>query len=144
MRRFVRSQSGAAMVELAVVLPFLIFLLIGVIEVGRYMYFGIVAAHAAEAGAQYGAQSLGNASDSSGIEAAAAADAPNVSVTASPMPVCLESGQSVACPSGTPSPNMTEYIKVTVTGSFQSLLNYPGIPNPLPVTATAMMRVLGQ
>ena len=38
------------MVEFALLAPVFIFMMIGVIEVSRYMYFGIVAAHAARAG----------------------------------------------------------------------------------------------
>jgi Flp pilus assembly protein TadG len=132
------------MVEFAIVLPFLVFMLIGTIEMGRYMYFAIVTQHASEAGAQYGAQSLANSSNSTGIRAAVVADAPNVNVTASPAALCLESGVSTPCPVGTPSPGVVEYVQVKVTGTFTSLLNYPGIPNNVPVTATTTMRVLGQ
>jgi hypothetical protein len=31
-----------------------------------------------------------------------------------------------------------------VTGLFNSLLNYPGIPNSLPISGSAMMRVATQ
>jgi len=142
--KLLRGRSGSALVEFAITAPFLILLLIGVIELGRYMYFAIVTQHASEAGAQYGAQSLANAANNTQIEAAVAADAPNVSVTASPEAICLSSGQSVNCPVGTPSPGVTEYVQVKVSGTFKSLLNYPGIPNNVPITATTTMRVLAQ
>ena len=45
-----KSQRGSAMVEFAVVLPMLAMLMIGLIDVGRYTYFAIMAAHAARAG----------------------------------------------------------------------------------------------
>lgn len=51
MRKLLRGSSGSAMVEFAIAMPFLVLLLIGVIELGRYMYFAIVAQHASEAGA---------------------------------------------------------------------------------------------
>jgi hypothetical protein len=35
-------------------------------------------------------------------------------------------------------------VTVKVTGSFNSLLNYPGVPTGIPVTASATMRVLVQ
>jgi Flp pilus assembly protein TadG len=143
-RKLLAGTSGTAVVEFAIALPFLVLLLIGTIELGRYMYFAIVTQHASEAGAQYGAQSLANAANSANIEAAVAADAPNVSVSASPAAYCLQSGQSVSCPVGTPSPGVTEYVQVKVSGTFKSLLNYPGIPNSVPITATTTMRVLAQ
>ena len=52
MRRIARAESGAAIVELALVLPVLMAVLMGIIEVGRYAYLGIVAAHAARSGAE--------------------------------------------------------------------------------------------
>ncbi len=67
LRRALRSERGTSIVEFAILAPVLIFLVIGVIEIGRYMYFGIVAAHMAESGARYGAQSLGTAADVTGM-----------------------------------------------------------------------------
>ncbi len=151
MRKLLRSQAGAAMVEFAIALPFLVLLMIGVIEVGRYMYFGIVAAHAAEAAAEYGSQSLTTASDTTGIKNAASADDGGLTtLVASPAPLCLHSDGSltgttpVTCPTGTPPAGTTEYVQVTVSGTFQSLLNYPGMANSLPVSASATMRIQSQ
>jgi Flp pilus assembly protein TadG len=133
------------MVEFAIALPFLVLLMIGVIEVGRYMYFGIVAAHAAEAAAEYGSQSLATASDTTGMKNAASADDGGLTtLVASPSPLCLQSSTPVACPTGTPPAGTTEYVKVTVTGTFQSLLNYPGMANSLPVSASTTMRIQSQ
>ncbi len=147
--KLLRSQSGAAMVEFAIALPFLVFMVIGVVEVGRYMYFGILAAHAAEAAAEYGSQTLATAADITGMKNAASADSAGLSTfLASPAPLCLQtSGDSstpVACPTGTPPAGTIEYVQVNVTGTFHSLLNYPGMPNSLPVSASTTMRVLSQ
>jgi Flp pilus assembly protein TadG len=133
------------MVECAVALPFLVLLMIGVIEVGRYMYFGVLAAHAAEAAAEYGSQTLTTAADISGMKSAASADSAGLSAfLASPQPLCLAGSTPVACPTGTPPAGTIEYVQVTVTGTFHSLLNYPGMANTLPVTASTTMRVLSQ
>jgi Flp pilus assembly protein TadG len=152
MLKLLRSQSGAAMVEFAIALPFLVFMVIGVVEVGRYMYFGILAAHAAEAAAEYGSQTLATAADTTGIKNAASADSAGLSTfLASPAPLCLQtSGETgstpapVTCPTGTPPAGTIEYVQVTVTGTFHSLLNYPGMPNSLPVTASTTMRIQDQ
>jgi Flp pilus assembly protein TadG len=55
-RRLFRAESGTSLVEFAILAPVIIFLLIGVIEIGRFAFFSILAANAARAGAQYGAQ----------------------------------------------------------------------------------------
>ena len=147
MKRLLRSQSGTAMVEFAVVLPVLVFLVIGVIEVGRYMFFGIEMAHAAEAGAQYGSLSIANSQNAQAVAAAAVADAPNSGVTnvqVSPSPTCTYGGVQTPCPSGTEAPGYTYYVSVKITGTMNSLLNYPGIPSNVPISATTTMRVLNQ
>lgn len=147
MKNFFRSQSGTAMVEFAVVLPVLVFLVIGVIEIGRYMFFGIELAHMAEAGAQYGSLSITNSQNSTAVSAATLADAPSSGITGvsvSPSPTCTYAGAAAPCPSGTEAPGYTYYVKVKVTGTVTSLLSYPGIPSGIPVSATTTMRVLNQ
>lgn len=69
------------MLEMAIALPILLLLLLGVIEVGRYAQLAILVADAARAGALYGAQNLATAGQTSnavppnGIEIAAQTDA---------------------------------------------------------------------
>jgi Flp pilus assembly protein TadG len=150
-RKLFRSQAGTSMVEFALVAPVLIFLLIGLIEVGRYTYFGILAANAARAGVQYGAQDLYTAQDKAGMTSAALGDGQNLSnwtaanggITADYL--CSSNGAlAVSCGLSSPPAGTVYYVKVTVTGTFQSLLNYPGIPNNVPVSGSAMMRVVSQ
>ncbi len=149
-RNLLRSQSGAAIVEFAIVAPVLIFLVIGLIEIGRYMYFGIVAAHAAEAGAVYASQTIATSEDIPGTTSAVNADSSNVTWTeVKPTPKCLQNGTGVTCPASAnttldTSNGLVYYVTVKVTGSFNSLLNYPGVPTGIPVTASATMRVLVQ
>jgi Flp pilus assembly protein TadG len=82
-------ERGQSLLEVALALPILLLLLLGIIEVGRYAQLAIVVADAARAGAIYGAQSSAtagqtdNAADQSGnntsppngIEVAAQTDA---------------------------------------------------------------------
>jgi Flp pilus assembly protein TadG len=67
-------NSGQALVELALVVPLLLTLALGVIEIGRYAYIAILVGNAARAGAAYGAQGRTFSSDTGGIIAAALAD----------------------------------------------------------------------
>lgn len=143
----VRSESGTSMIEFALVLPVLIFLLIGIIEVGRYTFFGVLAANAARAGVQYGAQDLSHAQDTNGMRAAALNDGQNLAQwTASPSYLCSVNGGSLqTCNTANmPASGTIYYVKVSVTGSFRSLMNYPGIPTNVPVSGSAVMRVVNQ
>ncbi len=144
----IRDSQGSALVELAVAAPFLALLLLGVIDVGRYTYDGILAAHAARAAAQYGSQNLVTAADTNGMKSAASQDAQSLSNwSVSVTPMCNNSSQMSACPANSTmaiSSNMIYYVQVTVSGTFNPLIAYPGIPKTIPVSATTTMRVDGQ
>jgi len=148
----VADNRGTSAMEFALLAPVIVFLLIGVIEVGRYMYFSVLASHAARAGVQYASQNTETAADAgangSGTRNAALADAQNLSAWSVQSSVtCTIASQASTCPSNTANSvpaNLTYYVVVKVTGRFTSLLNYPGIPNSFPITATAIMPVSSQ
>jgi Flp pilus assembly protein TadG len=148
-KEVVRSDRGTSLVEFALVAPMLLFLLVGLIEVGRYATFAIMAASAARAGAQYGTQNLTTAIDTTGMEAAALQDGQNIPNFAPKVAhLCSVNGAALTtCPSmgagGMPA-NTVYYVRVQVTGTFKSLLNYPGIPPSIPVSGSIVMRVTGQ
>lgn len=143
--KFLRSQCGTAMIEFSLLAPVLIFLVIGLIECGRYVYYGVLAAHAAEAGAQFGAQNLTNAANADGMRTAAKTDGQNLGWTVTPQTMCSTNGAAlVTCAPGTPAAGVVYYVQVNVTGTFHSMLNYPGIPTAAPVGATTTMRVISQ
>jgi Flp pilus assembly protein TadG len=148
-RRLVRNERGTSLIEFSLLAPVFIFLLIGLVEVGRYTYYGIVAAHAARAAVHYGSVGLTTAADTAGMKTAAVADAPAVSGaswTVTPTHFCTVSGAPIVCPgdNGSVSPTLVYYVQVQVTGTIRSLLNYPGIPTNIPISATAVMRVQDQ
>jgi Flp pilus assembly protein TadG len=149
-----RAESGASLVEFAVFAPLFAFLLVGLIEIGRFMFFSILAANAARAGAQYGAQDLTTAFDTSGITNSALQDGQNLSNWTAPgggitvQQLCVVNGAAPqpCATSGTAGPpqNTIYYVNVHVTGVFETLLNYPGIPNNVPISGSSMMRVITQ
>lgn len=87
-REYFRSESGQSLVELALLTPLLLLLALGVIEMGRYAYIGIVVGNAARAGASYGVVRPG---DSAGITTAACNDFLN-NFGGKPAPSCDGSG----------------------------------------------------
>lgn len=144
-RRFIRSPAGGAAVELAVVFPVLVLLLIGVADYGRVFFTSIAVANAARAGAEWGANSPGNAfgpatnienfAKQDGIEAGAITVAaattcrcgPNV-VPCSTTPTCAGYGVPRA------------FVEVTASKTVSLILPYPGVPNNLQIVRKATFR----
>lgn len=143
-----RHEAGGAAVELAVMAPILILLCLGVIEIGRYENVSIKMVNAARAGVQYGAQSLVTASNDAGMQQAALADGENasgLSAIATHICQCSDGSASTCLSSDCPAPlHRIVWVKVTTTGSFNSLLSVPGIPSSIAVGSTAVMRSLQQ
>lgn len=153
------------MLEVALLTPMLLLLLLGVVEMGRYAYIGILVGNAAHAGAMYGSESVANSADTAGIQTAADNDFQNNGQIVSTLTVnsftscgCDKggtiSGQTNAC-STTADPNIANTIaacstggghwvvmcNVEASGTFSSLFNYPGIPSSITVDRTATLRV---
>ena len=144
-RRIERSR-GQGLVEMAVVLPLLLLLFVGVIDFGRVYYTTMTVAHAARAGAQYGAQNNTTSSDIPGMEQAALDAAGDVSdVTADARQFCqCASGQSVDCildPDTCPEGVQQVYVQVTAEKVFTTMMQYPGIPNTADVKRQVTIRV---
>ena len=149
-----RRQSGQSLLELAFLVPVLLLVALGVIEVGRYAYIGILVGNAARAGTAYGTQSLPQSVDTVGITTAADNDFQNngqnvssLTVTAAVSCGCDSTGTVAAaactgagagtCASG----HWVVILSVTASGTFSSLFNYPGIPASITVSRTSSMRV---
>jgi Flp pilus assembly protein TadG len=139
-RRAALKEQGTSLLELAFLLPILILLLLGVIDVGRYAELSIRAANAARAGAQYGAQSLADANDWQGIGQAVRDDAPTMAPNSSIVCYCSGSPCNPANPCVAPNTEI-QYVSVTVKGAFTPLFPYPGLPSFPNVSSTAQMRI---
>jgi Flp pilus assembly protein TadG len=159
------KQAGQALIELAFVLPLLLVLALGVIEVGRYAYIAILVGNAARAGADYGAQSNAQSVDTTGIQNAAYYDfaggtsSSNSSnglsqstITVTSVVACgCDSGGSITsagCTTATnanagscTTGNWVVYVSVTASGTFNALFGYPGIPSSITVSRTATIPV---
>jgi Flp pilus assembly protein TadG len=158
--RSLASSRGAALVEMAVVLPFLGLILVGTIDFGRVFHTAMAVTKAARAGAQYGTQSSANAFNVTGMQAQAQGATPGGEVSA------ITANASLACwctpdapasssyvettircngtlPGGGTCPNGTHFtVAVTVRASttFTTVSSYPGIPRSVPITRTVTMR----
>jgi Flp pilus assembly protein TadG len=163
-----RSQSGQALLEAALVTPLLLALLVGTIELGRYAYIGILVGNAARAGAAYGAQGLARSADATGIQLAADNDFQSNGQLVSTLTVCGGfgvdpnapcggGGQYTACgcdsggtitiaPAGCGDSTCSTghwvvRVWVKASGTFTPLFNYPGISNSITIVRTCILRV---
>jgi Flp pilus assembly protein TadG len=150
LREMFGADDGAALAELAFVIPLLMVLLVGIIEVGRFAEYSIRVANAARAGVQYGAQNLTTAGDKAGMESAATNDTQSVTgmtATATTAYCTCADGTASNCLDTTACPSPSHrivYVRVDTTGTLPSLLNYPGLPDELKtitVKGLAIMRV---
>jgi Flp pilus assembly protein TadG len=121
-------RRGTAAVELAVLLPFLAFLFVLGLDFARVFYFSITLANCARNGAYYGSQDTTHATDTAGIQAAALADASNLT----PSPAVSSTTATDA--DGNPC------VQVTVTYTFRSITHFPGVPVSFTLSRTVQMR----
>jgi Flp pilus assembly protein TadG len=149
-----REETGSALIELAVVLSLLgIPLLLGVIYTGVLYSDYIQITNAAHTGALYAMRSATYAEDSTGITAAAQADASdigtNLTVTPSIYYVCsnsqdgtqytLQTDAAAACNGG--SSHTLEFVQVTASAPITSPATFPGMPRSMTLTSTSAMEV---
>jgi Flp pilus assembly protein TadG len=116
-------------VELAILLPFLAFIFVVAADYSRVFYASMIVNTCARNGALYGCDSPANAADTTGIQNAALADAVNLTPT-----------PTVTSTTGTDASG-SEYVEVTVSFQFQTITNYPIIPNTVNLSRTVRMRV---
>jgi len=125
------GRRGHALVELALVLPLLAFMLIAVFDFGRAFNYSITVATCARNGALYASDSsYASKSGYSSVTEAALKDAGRLS----PAP-------SVSSTNGTDSSG-DAYVEVTVTYPFAMISRYPGFSNPLSIRRTVRMRTI--
>jgi Flp pilus assembly protein TadG len=122
-------RSGAAAVELAVVLPLLALFFFIAVDYSRIFYAYATVSTCARNGAFYASDSA-YADDSpyQSVEEAALADASNLSPT-----------PTVTSATGTDADGH-DYVEVTVTYSFNTVTNYVGIGKTIQVVRTVRMR----
>jgi len=150
-------DSGQTLLEFALMLPFLLLLATGIVEIGRAIFYTMAVNNAATAGVEYGAQSALTMVDAHGMETSAINDANFAAMTAhasygctcdngggSPAEACSypipgppSVCQSISCPNG----QVVECVQVTTQATFTALFHYPGLPASYQANGEAVMRV---
>ena len=142
--KFRRSERGTALIEFAVVLPFLVLFVIGAAEFGRVYFAAITAGNAARAGAQYGAQNVVRSGDFAGMTAAAQNEAADIGgVSNFPSRFCrCPDGSAASCIGTCVDYGPPEvFVKDSVVKTVTFLLKYPGLPSSVTVRRTVTFRV---
>ena len=142
-------RKGAAMVEFALLIPLLGMIMVGAVDLSRVFHEAKTVADAARSGVQFGSNSNAHSVDSSGIELATRRDAVNLpgTLTVTPDTFCRCEGQadpkqkgdcsSINCPEG-PS---HVYVEVSTGGTFQTMIQYPGVPYSVGLQQEAVFRI---
>lgn len=122
------GRRGVAVVELAILLPLLVFLFVITVDFARIYYFTLTLQNCARAGAMYASDPyVADESPFESTQDAALSDATNLS----PPPTITET-------SGTDASGRT-YVEVSAAYSFQSITGFLGIPKLLNITRSVRM-----
>ena len=161
-----RGERGQTLLEFALVLPFLMVLGVGVIDVGRAVYYTIAVNNAAAAGVEFGSRDAIAAQDFDSMKKSAQCDANGgngypcsngildiANITAQNGCLCDNGGgtaaescsypivntscSSILCPSG----KVVQCVQVTTTATFNPIFSYPGLPTHYTANGQAVMRV---
>jgi hypothetical protein len=142
--KVLRRELGTAIVELAIAIPVLVLLALGVADFGRMFFTGIAVANAARAAAEYGASSVDNSADTAKINQAGrddASDIGGVTVTSERFCRCPD-GSTPACDGTCPAPySETEvFVKARAQKTVNLILRYPGLPTSMTFRDSATFR----
>lgn len=145
-----REPCGAALVEFALILPFLILLTVGLFDLGFGFWQYMQVQAAAEAGAQYAGL---HPTDTAGITTAVTSGTGTSGISATSSQVCGCAGNdpfkvgdwisnkcvpAVTCASGN-APAV--YALVNAQLSYSPVLPYPGLPDPMTLNGHAYRRI---
>jgi len=123
------ERQAAAAVELAVLLPFIVFLFVIAVDFARIFSSSQVIENCARQGALYASDPKAPASNLyTSVQQAALADATSLN----PQPTVTSSN-------GTDRAG-NAYVSVTVTWPFHTITGFPGVPNNLSLSRTVQMR----
>ena len=128
-------KKGQSLVEMALLVPILLLLLSGILDLGRLYYVFVVVTDAAGEGAVYGAS---YPTDTAGIQARAAEATQGL--------VTLDTSNVTVTCATCPNPQSGDEIAVTVEYDFVTLTPFIGaiVPNGvIPLTATSTEVILG-
>jgi Flp pilus assembly protein TadG len=122
------SRLGAASVELAVLLPFLLYMAVIAVDWARLLYYAISIENCARAGALFACDPITQAqSPYTSVVQAARAEAPGLD------PVPNVTSVKTIDSTGT-------WFTVTASANYKTITNFPGVPQSQPISRAVKMR----
>ena len=143
--RRVRSQRGSAILETGLVLPVLMLMVCGAVDLARVFHAGILVEGAARSGVQRGSLSLGDGAIDK-MNQAAESDTSGqgitgITVSSRTFCGCTDSTAEVSCTTATCSGAIPGgYVETTASYTFRPLIAYPGVPSQIVLSRSAKFR----
>lgn len=140
--RLAKRSRGIAATELAVVLPFLVFLFAITVDYARIFYYTITLEYAARDGAYYASNYPGlydfsaGADQSTNIANAALGESSNISPTPT-VTTTYDTNYNGTYTSTTT--DGTGYVQVQVSYTFNTIMNFPGVPSSTTINRQVRM-----
>jgi hypothetical protein len=135
------KRRGLAAIELAFSLPLLAYMLVAGVDFARIFYFEMVLDGCARNGALYVQLTADDPTSAfASVLAAVLADANANGLTPAPT-VAVGYSASSAGPFTQTTSVSPGYVQVTVSWTFQTLVQYPGIASETPMTRVCLMPV---
>ena len=139
-----RSEEGSALLEFSLIVPLVVFMFLGVVDLGLVIAQSMTVSQAAESGASYGTLA-GNGTDTAGMQAAATKTANGMSgfkVTATTWCSCTSAGSATGCSSSCPgSASPIQYVQVQTSAPASLIAKYPGLPTAIQLMGSSILRV---
>ena len=141
--RLLRQEDGNAMIEFSLVLPVMVLMLIGVVDLGLVLEQAMIVADSARAGAEF-AVPWANATNTTGMVAVAtqsAGSVPGYSAVAANVCRCTPGGSAVSCSNRCANGAApAEYAQVTASATVPLIFGIQGLPAAIPLSSTAEVR----
>lgn len=140
LRLFLHDHRGQSMVELALTLPILVFLLIGGADVARAFAIQLAVQNGARAGAESAALDYTpTPAEARSYARQEMGRTPGLDPLAATIDPTIATASGAACPA-TPSITTPCYITVRVQYTFRTIIPWPLIPNVYSLDRTTSMR----
>lgn len=137
------SDSGQALVELAVALSLLTLILLGAVQFGQIAFTSIAVSNAAKAGVQYGTQSGFTAADTTGISNAANASASNLTgmtVSSSNACVCADGTASTCLNTDCSNSRIIQTLTVSTQYTLTPIVHIPKLASSITLKGSAVQK----
>jgi Flp pilus assembly protein TadG len=144
LRRIAKAEGGMAAIEFGILSAVMMIFVIGAADLGLAGYSAMEVQTSAQSGAEYASA---HAFDATAISNAVTNSTSASGISASPAPAKFcgcpsASGVTTATCSSTCADGSTagNYVRVTATRSYSTMISYPGMSNPLVQTTVTTVR----